>query len=303
MSLLDEESPDVLRTPFPTGESGAAVGITVDLHRGVARSTALELIEVIRTFGYSMYLAPQEAEALDVEVDAVALQDLALMVTVGGDGTLLRAARRVAPYGIPLFGINAGRLGFLTETDVATGFRELTALLRYGFFEERRSALEVCFEERRFIALNDVVVRKHDASRVVLFSLVLDAEPAARIPCDGIVVTTPTGSTAYFLSAGGPIVAPDVDAFGIAPLLPHTLFSRPLIVSASRRIAISADPSGGPTLLETDGNRVVELPPGAAVTIERYVRPIRFARVHPLHFFTRLETKFSWGKSFLETAQ
>ncbi len=203
---------------------------------------------------------------------------------------------------MPLFGINAGRLGFLTEVDVATDLSELTSMLQDGFHDEQRLALEATIGDKTFIALNDIVVRKKNASRVVPFTLELDHEDAAHIPCDGIVVATPTGSTAYFLSAGGPIIAPNVDAFGIAPLLPHTLFSRPIIVHAESTIAISSHRTGSPAHVEVDGEAVDELAPGERVVIRRYENPIHFARTAPLNFFTRLEKKFSWGKSLRETS-
>ncbi len=159
-----------------------------------------------------------------------------LFITVGGDGTLLRAARVATENDAPLLGINTGRLGFLTELDAGDPrIDDLPELVERGLVVEERVALEAEYDGRTFFALNDVVVRKGDVSRIVPFGLSLDDEHIADIPADGICVATPTGSTAYFLSAGGSIISPRVDAFGIVPLLPHTLFSRPLIVPASSR--------------------------------------------------------------------
>ena len=278
------------------------LGLYVDVTRDYACAKALEIATLARYAGFSVVVHPSQAETLGFEGDDVELKDASLLVTVGGDGTLLRAARLAAPYSVPLFGINAGRLGFLTEVDVATDLSELVTMLAEGFYDERRVALEATIGEKKYIALNDVVVRKKNASRVVPFTLELDDEDAAHIPCDGLVVATPTGSTAYFLSAGGPIIAPNVNAFGIAPLLPHTLFSRPIIVHADSVIAISLHRTGSPAHLEVDGEAVDELLAGERIVIRRYLHDVRFARSSPLNFFSRLEKKFSWGKSLRETS-
>jgi NAD+ kinase len=227
--------------------------------------------------------------------------DAALLVTIGGDGTLLRAARIAVDSGTPIIGINTGRLGFLTEFDEDDDtIDELPDLLERGLVIEERIALQAEYQGRRFFALNDVVVRKGGISRIVPFGLCLNDEQAAHIPADGICVATPTGSTAYFLSAGGSIISPQVEAFGVVPLLPHTLFSRPLIVPANSRIIISCDYELAHANLECDGDVVSDLAAGASVVIERHPRTVRFARIERLRFFERLEKKLRWGVSIKE---
>ena len=140
-------------------------------------------------------------------------------------------------------------------------------------------------------------MRKGEVSRIVPFGLRFDEQQPTHIPADGICVATPTGSTAYFLSAGGSIIAPDVDAFGVVPLLPHTLFSRPLIVRTSSRIEITCDSEIAKAHLECDGDVLADLDPGSSVTIRRHPKNVRFARLQPLHFFERLEEKMLWGVS------
>jgi len=230
-----------------------------------------------------------------------ALNDAALLITIGGDGTLLRAARLAVDRGVPIIGINTGRLGFLTECDEGDpAIDELPDLVERGLFIEERIALRALYDGREYFALNDVVVRKGGVSRIVPFGLCLNDEQAAHIPADGICVATPTGSTAYFLSAGGSIISPQVDAFGIVPLLPHTLFSRPLIVSAASTIIITSDSELVHANLECDGDVVSDLAPGASVVIDRHPRPVRFARIKRLRFFERLEEKLQWGVSIKE---
>lgn len=264
------------------------VALYVDVHRENARTLATRVTAGFRDCGY----------AVSPILEGGSLNDAALLITIGGDGTLLRAARLAVDLGVPILGINTGRLGFLTEFDEDDEhIDELPDLLERGLVIEERIALQATYDGRRFFALNDVVVRKGGMSRIVPFGLCLNDEQAAHVPADGICVATPTGSTAYFLSAGGSIISPHVDALGIVPLLPHTLFSRPLIVPATSRIAVSCDSDVVHANLECDGDVMSDLAGGATVVIERYPRTVRFARVERLRFFERLEDKLSWGVS------
>lgn len=264
------------------------VALYVDVHRENARALATRVGERFEEAGYRV----------SPIADGGGLEDAALLVTIGGDGTLLRAARLAVNDGVPVLGINTGRLGFLTEFDEDDEhIDELPDLLERGLVIEERIALQAEYNGKKFFALNDVVVRKGGISRIVPFGLCLNDEQAAHIPADGICVATPTGSTAYFLSAGGSIISPQVDAFGIVPLLPHTLFSRPIIVPGNSHIVVSCDSEIVHANLECDGDVVSDLVPGASVVIERHPRPVRFARIERLRFFERLEQKLRWGVS------
>lgn len=264
------------------------VALYVDANRENSRTLAARVGERFKDAGYSISPIGEGGS----------LEDAALLVTVGGDGTLLRAARLAVNEGVPILGINTGRLGFLTEFDEDDEhIDELPDLLERGLVIEERIALQAQYGGKKFFALNDVVVRKGGISRIVPFGLCLNDEQAAHIPADGICVATPTGSTAYFLSAGGSIISPQVEAFGIVPLLPHTLFSRPIIVPANSQILVSCDSELVHANLECDGDVVSDLVPGASVVIERHPRPVRFARVQRLRFFERLEQKMRWGVS------
>jgi NAD+ kinase len=265
------------------------LAIYVDVKRQEARSLAAETATAAHELGYTVALCDNQNQQLHLADAGAEVEAADLLVTIGGDGTLLRGARIAYPFDIPLLGVNTGRLGFLTEIDGhqlnGHSVAPLRALLASPMEIEERVALEATLgESRRFIALNDIVVRKGSSSRIVPFGLKLDGEHVANIPADGIVVATPTGSTAYFLSAGGPIIGPGVEAFGVAALLPHTLFARPLIVSARSVIDITLDSELVHGNLEAD-----------CVRIGRAPKPVRFARAEPLKFFTRLESKLRWG--------
>jgi NAD+ kinase len=257
----------------------------VDTAREHARSIATRVAEDFRENGFEV-------------VDGRHAAGASLVVTVGGDGTLLRAARFAVEYDIPLLGINTGRLGFLTELDEDDPrLADLPMLVSRGLYMDERTALQAEYDDRHFFALNDVVVRKGEVSRLVPFGLRVDDGATTQIAADGICVATPTGSTAYFLSAGGSLIAPSVDAFGVVPLLPHTLFSRPIIVPSDSRIEITSDLESAHAHLECDGEVLCDVAPSSSVAIRRHPKRVYFARTAPLHFLERLENKMLWGVS------
>jgi|HubBroStandDraft_4_1064222.scaffolds.fasta_scaffold00020_55 NAD+ kinase len=261
------------------------VALYVDTAREHARSIASRVASDFRAGGFEV-------------LDGSSAVTASLFITVGGDGTLLRAARIAVEGDIPLLGINTGRLGFLTELDEDDPrLSDLPALVERGLFVDERTALEAEYGRRRFFALNDVVVRKGEVSRIVPFGLRFEQGAVTRIAADGICVATPTGSTAYFLSAGGSLIAPSVEAFGVVPLLPHTLFSRPLIVPITSQIEITCDLESAQAHLECDGDVLAEVAASTSVMIRCHPKRVHFARTTPLHFLERLEAKMLWGVS------
>jgi NAD+ kinase len=274
------------------------IALYVDVARDTARALAREIASSFRTHGYEIATWKGQQGVAELATNGAQAEDAMLFITVGGDGTLLRAARVATAIGVPLLGINTGRLGFLTELDDSDPrIAQLPQLVDAGLLIDERTALEAVYGGRTYFALNDVVVRKGDVSRVVPFGLSLDNEHIADIPADGICIATATGSTAYFLSAGGSIISPRVDAFGISPLLPHTLFSRPLIVPATSEIGVSCDSEVAHAHLECDGDVLAEIGPNSMVNVRRNPKSVRFARLSPLRFFERLEEKLRWGVS------
>jgi len=261
------------------------IGLYVDSEREHARTIASRVASDFRAGGFEVVDGPLASAA-------------SLILTIGGDGTLLRAARIAVEYDVPLLGINTGRLGFLTELDEDDPrLSDLPALVARGLFIDERTALRAEYGDQRFFALNDVVVRKGEVSRLVPFGLRVDDGEPTQIAADGVCVATPTGSTAYFLSAGGSLIAPSVAAFGVVPLLPHTLFSRPLIVPNESRIEITSDLESAHAHLECDGDVLSEVAPNSSVVIRRHPKRVYFARTAPLHFLERLEAKMLWGVS------
>lgn len=274
------------------------VTLYVDSTREVARALATLVARSFLDAGYRVASWKGQSALGVLASEGARAAESSLFITIGGDGTLLRAARVATECDCPLLGINTGRLGFLTELDNGDPrIAELPALVERGLVIEDRIALQAEYGGRTFFALNDVVVRKGDVSRIVPFGLSLDGEHIADIPADGICISTPTGSTAYFLSAGGSIISPRVDGFGIVPLLPHTLFSRPLVVPGNSNIDISCDSEIAHAHLECDGDVLAEIGPNTIVAVRRHPKRVRFARLSKLRFFERLEQKMRWGVS------
>ncbi len=267
--------------------------------RARAREGASEVARRARAAGLAV-VAAGEIDEPDAQWEATPGATLAhadLLVTVGGDGTLLRGVHYALPLDIPILGVNTGRLGFLTEIETTpAGFAALDTVFAGEFGIDERVALAASVNGgAAHIALNDVVVRRGSEARMAPFGLVLDGELIADIPSDGVIISTPTGSTGYFLSAGGPIISPNVDAFGIAALLPHTLFARPLIVPTTSIVGVRCDSEIAHANLEADGAIVGDLAPGDFVTVVRAPRSVRFARTRRGTFFARLEEKLQWG--------
>jgi NAD+ kinase len=242
-------------------------------------------------------LAPHLPGASAIDDDA----PLDAMLSLGGDGTLLRAARLLDGRQVPILGVNLGRLGFLTSCDAA-GLEDGVRRLASGdYHAEPRMALHAAavdgagVEHMRWRSLNDVVLHKGGFARVVRFAVWVDGEPVGAIGADGMVVSTPTGSTAYSLSAGGPIVVPTVESIVLTAVSPHTLAIRPLVLPPSAIIHLTADGSSEGLLVTIDGQVGTTFNAGETLVVRRARRPVLIARFSDDGFFSRLRQKMGWG--------
>jgi len=277
------------------------LGMFVDTRRRSAVDAAKTVAGIAAEARVTLQIRPDQAAALGIG-DAALLDDFPrgadLVVSLGGDGTLLRAAHYAVPLGIPIIGIDFGRMGFLTEIGRTDYVAALQAMLRDGVNTEPRTVLEATLDSgKRFLAINDVHIDRRLHGHTLTFGIEIGGEHVADIPADGIVVSSPTGSTAYFLSAGGPILAPGLDAFGIAPICPHTLFSRPLVVSATETVRITVPRDAGGAHLYADGRQEADLAPGSSIEIAKAPHAAEFVRLDDRHFFRVLERKLHWGSS------
>lgn len=231
-----------------------------------------------------------------------ALQACDIVVPVGGDGTIMRAAEAAARFGKPILGVNAGRIGFLTQME-SHELKELERLFTGSYKLLDRMMLEAKIENggeaQEFIALNDVVVRHGDSDRIVEIEVRQGAGLVASHRADGVIFSTPTGSTAYSMSAGGPIVSPELSLILMTAICPHSPFNCPLVLSPEQAYTVREKLLGGRNgmYVSVDGVRVDKLKPDGAVTISRSKTVAKFIDLGLREFFSNLNQKLSWRRS------
>jgi NAD+ kinase len=271
--------------------------------RPEAVTAAHHVVERLTAEGLAVRVLDREAAELNcpqakpVAADQQAAEGAELVLALGGDGTLLRAADYARGADVPLLGVNLGRVGFLAEAERADLAATIGHVLRRDYLVEERMTLDVVARpddgvETRDWALNDVSVEKHARERMLDLVVEVDGRPLSRWAGDGVVCATPTGSTAYAFSAGGPVVWPQVEALLCVPISAHALFSKPLVVAPDSVVAIEllAHTAGG--VMWCDGRRTTELTPGARIEVRRGKRPVRLARLARSPFTDRLVAKF-----------
>ncbi|ANS77560.1 NAD kinase [Serinicoccus hydrothermalis] len=222
-----------------------------------------------------------------------------LVVVFGGDGTILRGAEIARPAGTPLLGVNLGRVGFLAEAEKDDIAAIIERIVARDYQVEERMTLEVdVLHDGRVVchnwALNEASVEKSARERMLELAVEVDGRPLSTWGCDGVVMATPTGSTAYAFSGGGPVVWPDVEALLVVPISAHALFARPVVLSPEAHLAVEVVPHSHVTgVMWCDGRRTVELPPGARIEVRRSDTPVRLARLGVEPFTDRLVAKFA----------
>ena len=223
------------------------------------------------------------------------------LLTLGGDGTLLRGARLLAGHQVPILGVNMGRLGFLTCGPADQLEYSLMRFARGDYVVEARMLLQAALvepsrrERGRWLALNDVVIHKGGFARVVSLRVAVDDELIASYSADGVVISTPTGSTAYSLSAGGPVVVPTLETFIVTPVSAHTLGIRPVVLSASSRITVQAEGAPEELMITVDGQVGTSFQAGETLVVSRADTHIKIVRFPGSSFFATLRQKLGWG--------
>jgi NAD+ kinase len=283
-----------------------SVLLVVHAGRSDIRELARHLVARLNDAGFQVWISPAEAADLadDGRLSAVSLldgsqvaKDAEVALVLGGDGTFLRAAEHARTAGIPLLGVNLGHVGFLAETEVDALDATVTAIVDGRYEVEERFTLQVSATlDGELIAedwaLNEASVEKSNRERLMEVAVSVDDRPLLRFGCDGVICATPTGSTAYAFSVGGPIVWPNVEAMLLVPNAAHALFQRPLVVAPGSHIEVAlvgADQSG---VLNCDGRRSHPLPSGTKLRVERSEQTLTIARPHPTPFGERLVAKF-----------
>jgi NAD+ kinase len=233
-------------------------------------------------------------------------EDLDVLLTLGGDGTLLRGARLVAQHNVPVLGVNLGRLGFLTSAGFDEFDAAISALFAGDYWLDIRSTLDLHVTgangAESFFALNDAVVHKGGLARVIRLAVHVgpDHQEVGTYTADGIILSTPTGSTAYSLSAGGPIVVPSLDCIIATPICPHTLVVRPLVLPMDMELTVTPLPGADEVILTVDGQDGAELHPGEKLQVRKGSTIVRLIRLPGQSFFTTLRRKLHWGLEHVE---
>ena len=281
------------------------IGIVAKTDRDEARVAIPRLLEWCATRGLSPVLEKETAGLVPAATTpAIAKPELPaqvdLLLVLGGDGTLLSMARLVGDLNVPILGVNLGGLGFLTALTADELFPALEALLRGELLVEERMMLTARVTRQgerlsEYVALNDVVITKSAMSRIINLDVSIQGQFATAYRADGLIVSTPTGSTAYCLSAGGPIVFPTMDAVVLTPICSHTLTNRPIVLPAGHPIDVTLQ-SDQDVMLTLDGQVGFHLKRGDRVEIRQAAARIRLLRFPQKHFFSVLRTKLKWGE-------
>ncbi|HUV70382.1 MAG TPA: NAD(+)/NADH kinase [Terracidiphilus sp.] len=283
----------------------ASVAIVCKPHKEELNKLLPDLIAWLRQHGYEPLL-DREGGQYTSAAPAVDRADMAasrpnLVIVFGGDGTLLAAARVFASTGTPILGVNLGYLGFLTEVRLAELYPTLERWCSGCHDVDERAMLHAELwragqQHSSYEALNEVVISKGDIARMGEFAVELDGRSVACFRADGVIVSTPTGSTAYSLAANGPILSPDVDATVVTPICPHLLTLRPIVVPGGARLVVRVVGIPNLALLTVDGQQAVELELGDELRCSRSTHKVRLVRFSESGFFEALRSKLSWGE-------
>ncbi len=275
----------------------------------LAARTAVDL----QSAGFEVRALAEEAAAIGVADLSVlpateAAEGAELVMVLGGDGTFLRATELAHQTGVPMLGVNLGHVGFLAEAEPYALSDTIEAIVRCAYTVEERVTVdaEVCYDGRTEAtawALNEASLERTNRERMLEVGVAIDGRPLLRFGCDGVMCATPTGSTAYAYSAGGPIMWPNVDALLVVPNAAHALFSRPIVVAPGSLVEISLPRDGHDGVLSCDGRRSVPVAAGAVVRLRRGAQPVRVVRLGEWSFADRLVTKFQLPvRSFRDAA-
>jgi NAD+ kinase len=283
----------------------ARVAIVSKPHREELARVLPDLIGWLRKHNYDPLLDNESGKYTDAapSVDRADLpaQAPGLVIVLGGDGTLLSVARIFASYGTPILSVNVGFLGFLTEVKLADLYATLESWCDGCHNLDERAMLHAELwrggeKHSSYTALNEIVVSKGEIARMGEFAVELDGRPVARFRADGVIVSTPTGSTAYTLAANGPILTPDVDAMVVTPICPHLLTLRPIVVRGDAALTVRVEGVPELALLTVDGQQAVELKRGDEVRCDRSISTVKLVRLGETGFFEALRSKLSWGE-------
>ena len=276
------------------------IGLAANLKKEGVWDKLTDLINWCRQQGITVFLPLELKKELKTEAEVWEEKEvLDLVITLGGDGTILQAVRRLKGQEVPILGVNMGQLGFLTEAEADELYRALSKIREDKIKIEERMLLKGKVfhqgeKKEELFALNDLVTLRSGFSRMLRLEVYLNSDFVSNYAADGLIVSSPTGSTAYSLSAGGPMVAPEVDAFILTPICPHSLSMRPLIVPAQKILRIEVHSEAEEIVLVADGQEKVEVFGGDSIEFVRDPHNVRFIRFKERSFYDLLRLKLNW---------
>ena len=277
-------------------------GIIAHLKRPHVKKTAVFVMDWLARHNLTFYLGEELAASLGdtqhVKANSSFYRDLDCVISIGGDGTMLLSVRRAGHHGVPVFGINAGSLGFLTEISEDEIASALEHLKDDKYDIDERMVLEAKIEgseNGQFLGLNDVVFDHGDNTRLIKLNLYQNDQFVSPYNADGMIISTPTGSTAYNLASGGPIMHPHLDAIIVSPICPHSLTLRPIIFDENSRLLVKVASTDIDVRMTVDGQVSCILEPGAQVCVCKAPHMVKLIRIKEFSFFEILRTKLHWG--------
>ncbi|UCB52053.1 MAG: NAD(+)/NADH kinase [Candidatus Zixiibacteriota bacterium] len=279
-----------------------SIGIIANVKKELTKGVVEEIIGWAGQNGFDFFICEELISLVGHREKSLPRVELGkeshLLVSLGGDGTMLASARAVGEHQTPILGINLGGVGFLTEINCNDIQNTLGKLKQGDYFIEKRMVLETEVEGAGKLdqyALNDVVLDKGEVARLFLSHLYLQDEFICSYSADGLIVSTPTGSTAYCLAAGGPIINPRMNAIIVSPICPHTLASRPIVFSENETLKVVVELSSRHAVLTIDGQVAFNLKSGSSVSIRKAKHPVNLVKFRDRSFYDILRTKLHWG--------
>lgn len=274
-----------------------------DIHETLQR-----LVVFLRTQQVETFLDEDTAQGFDLDLPILPRTQMReqddLIVVVGGDGSLLSAARMALRVNVPVIGINRGRLGFLTDISPQDLESQIGEVLAGNYCEERRFLLHMRIHDEKTTyyegdALNDVVLSRGNETHLIAFDVYINQQFVSHYRSDGLILATPTGSTAYALSAGGPIMHPQLNAIVVVPMFSHSLSSRPLVIDGQAQIELRINTNNEQTLqISCDGHESSMVKPGQWVTVVKNTQELRLLHPNDYHYYDTLRIKLGWGSHF-----
>ncbi len=288
-------------------KSNKKIALVYRIHSPEAVRMAKKVAEKLKSKRYDVFTAPEQKAIAGTKtvVSSNELKDMSLIIVLGGDGTYLRAVRLLRGHPVPILGFNMGSLGFLTSHPVSEVFKVIDETLKNNMVTEQRSRLHTSVHLKSgkkvtFDALNDIVIERGSFSQLISTSVYFNKAYVNDIKADGIIISTPTGSTAYNLAAGGPILHPEVQALVVTSVAPHSLSSRPLIFPDHHKLTLKVQTSSAHLII--DGQKVLDLSPDDEVTISRCEKDHLMIRKPKFNFFNLLKEKLKFGDRYVTGA-